>query len=183
MPSFIFGELPEEVKQEALRHQASADEYRHTVARMFDEMPEDHLKAILGIMHNLTNLPSRQAMGLASFYEGIAAGKLHQRFNICIGCGLDHDKALNDMGGGGEAKEHADSDPPKDPTEPTELPPEDLSNMEKFGLDDVRDEDTLKLLYFVCLGCGMHYQSIEDRMKEPPGPEGCSGCRQKAKWG
>lgn len=35
----------------------------------------------------------------------------------------------------------------------------------------------------VCKGCGVSVHSIEDRMLRDPGPEGCEGCKNKARWG
>lgn len=37
--------------------------------------------------------------------------------------------------------------------------------------------------YFKCGGCGSFIFSLEDRMLREPGPKGCPGCAEKAKWG
>lgn len=34
-----------------------------------------------------------------------------------------------------------------------------------------------------CTGCGMDYQSLDDRMLRNPGPDGCSGCQYKSGHG
>lgn len=183
---------------------------RHQIAALFNEMSKEHLFALRMVLSGLANAETKsEAKQLASYYEGIAAAKLEHRFGVCPGCGLSHEEELF----GSEKTAEADGvekegievladgvmrqsllmegeavqpslfvDP--DPREaPAELQPGDLERMEEYNLDDVRDEDTLKLLGFICKGCGLRYQSIEDRMRREAGAEGCNGCIQKAKWG
>jgi hypothetical protein len=55
--------------------------------------------------------------------------------------------------------------------------------MKEYNLDDLREENTNKLVGFICKRCGMHYPSIKDRMIEPPGEANCAGCVHKTQWG
>lgn len=62
-----------------------------------------------------------------------------------------------------------------------DLTDEQKKLMELYHLDDLREEGTGKLLRFKCTGisgmregCGLTYETIEDRMLR--GPETCSGC-------
>lgn len=180
-----FEDLPPHIQEEIMRHQASAEDYRHGVARLFEESSKEHLLVLQAIFHNISGTSEGGGAALASYYEGIIGVTLQKRFNICLACGVDHDEALKDFTGkvdeGGHPVQDPRSDPPH-PDGPRELTPEDFKNMKEYGLDDLRDKD-LKILGFVCVNCRMPYVSIEDRMKQPPGPEGCSGCRQMAKFG
>jgi hypothetical protein len=64
------------------------------------------------------------------------------------------------------------------------LSPNQLAAMEEWNLDDVREEGTNKLLYFVCRGCMIQtHPTIEDRTLFPKGIDGCSGCRERARHG
>lgn len=191
---FFGGQLPPEIAallnqqmQHQDHHRMAAEDYRHAVYTLFGEVSKEHLETLHSMFATLTMMPPEQAIGMLQYYEGLTAGKLNERFNICPACMTNHDEAakelLNQQDDDGVKQPAPGSDPGPDPDEPTELTVADFENMREYGLDDVRDEDTLKLLGFKCLNCGMNYVSIEDRMKEPPGPEGCSGCRQKAKWG
>ena len=53
------------------------------------------------------------------------------------------------------------------------------AEMDRLNLDDLRDEDTGKILGFVCKACGHRYVSPHDRGLR----ELCHGCVQKTKWG
>lgn len=58
-----------------------------------------------------------------------------------------------------------------------------VKEMTRLNLDDLREDESCKLLGFRCTECGKQYVSIEDRALRPEGVEGCTGCQQKAKWG
>lgn len=172
---FGFMPIPEEMRQhleqQAAKQEMFADSYRHAVQRMFDELSREHLETLRQILHNLTMSGST----LAAYYEGQVATSLHTRFNVCSGCGVNHDEQAEDL-----------HQPGPDGTVQTvivagDLTHEDLTNMEKYNLDDLREEDTNRLLGFVCKGCGLKYSSIEDRMVKEP--DECHGCQEKARWG
>jgi predicted esterase YcpF (UPF0227 family) len=162
------GDMPEELRQKMeeahARHEMMAEEYRHSTQRLWDELNEEQLVTMRNLMHNL-------AMGgspLGFYYEGQIAQAAYLRFNICPGCAVDHNKDL-----------------PQETVQqkPREWSEEELDQMELYNLDDAYDEETREFVGFVCKGCGLRYPSIEDRMRKPPGVEGCGGCIHKAKFG
>jgi hypothetical protein len=182
----FFGSVPPELAAQVERHQMQAEDYRHAVARFFDEISQENLFTFMSLMHTISGNTEGPGANLASYYEGITLATLHERFNACMGCGKDHDKIAEEFtpptDNVGKPQPAPGSESPSSVT-PEELNPQALKDMEEYNLDDVRDSDTLKLIGFVCKGCGMRYITIDDRMKQPPGVEGCSGCRSKAKWG
>lgn len=184
------------LRGQADRSEMAADSFRHDVQRFISEMSAEHLVTFRQI---LSQLVTNEDWRLVAYYEGVAAGTLHFKYNVCTGCGRDHDaEAMEHME---EASGKGDPQPeveprPSDTEEQlilfdidkngnqqilSELTPEKFKLMEEYNLDDVRDEDTLKLLGFACKNCGMRYPSIEDRMLREK--DDCSGCIQKAKWG
>jgi hypothetical protein len=204
--SFIFGGFP--TPEELQAAQAAADrnamkveDFRRGLSRLFDELDQDNLTTLAQLFHMLSGVPNEHMPQMVSYYEGMLTAKLQDRFNLCPNCGGNHDEVPDDMLHGGDdtsedevssgepvGEENLPRQPHPDSVAPPvevvhELHPDDLAKMEEYNLEDVRDEDTLKLLYFRCKGCGLNYQSIEDRMLKEPGVKGCDGCQQKAKWG
>lgn len=203
-------EMPEEIRKQMEEHQQraemAADSYRHDVTRLFAELPLDQLMTLRNMLHQLVFDEDGR---LAAYYEGQVSSALRFVHNVCPSCGVDHDKEAanfepapaedteanmaDDLIGEyrQKAAEKADEEPPTDKLQsmlPTfDLTEEDLANMEKYHLDDMRDQDTHQILGFLCTGvgnqgaCGMIYPSIEDRMMRDP--ETCTGCQQRAAWG
>jgi hypothetical protein len=189
-------QYPPEVQQQLIenfnRFQIQADDYRHSILRFISEADYDHLVTVRNMMHNITWAARPDIF--SAHYEGWLAMELQKRFNICAACNVDHDKELQ---AGHPSVQGGDS--PESPDQPIEeltdagkvfvnsygdLTEADIKHMELYNLDDLRnEEDNDKLVGFICLNCGMQYPSIEDRMREPADPGGCSGCRQKAKFG
>jgi hypothetical protein len=172
---FGFIPMPEEMRahmeEQAAKQEMFADSYRHAVQRMFDELSREHLETLRQILHNLTMSGST----LAAYYEGQVATSLHTRFNVCSGCGVNHDEQAEDLGQPEQSQESQTIVVAGDLTH------EDLTNMETYNLDDLREEGTNNLVGFICKACGLKYSSIADRMVAEP--DKCSGCIQKAKWG
>lgn len=193
-------ELAENLRKQADMAEMSAEVFRHEVQDLFGELEQPHLTTLRHLLHHFATLPSKDSRNLASYLEGISAARLSERFGICAGCGRDHDAQLTETSAStdeaitpnevpmthseamrddiGDATARQDREKPSG-----ELSERDLLDMKQYGLDDLRDEDTHALLGFICLNCEARYISIADRMKRPPGPAGCSGCQQKAKWG
>lgn len=166
---------PEELEKIKDQHEMMALDFRHGVQSLFLELSEEHLQSLRGMLHTIATESSDAR--LPAYWEGIAAAQLHARFGYCMGCNVNHDKQAE------EALANPDGKKAEQKSTPPELTPEQFKNMQEYGLDDVRDADTLKLIGFKCINCSQPYQSIEDRMLRPPGIEGCGGCIQKAKWG
>ena len=188
MPEFTFGfgELPEEIqdklKQEMDRHQMATDAMQHDVSRFFRELSVDHLKTLRFLMHACSC--SAQA---AAFYEGVAATHLTLIHNVCA-CGEDHD-----------ADAHALLEPSEDTKLVALIEHPDLADDVKEVAGQMREQVNAALASdpntgpynlkldendnYVCANCGKPYPSLDDRMLRPPGPDGCPGCVDKAKWG
>lgn len=167
----------------------------HQIASLYEELSKDHLLALRMMLSGISNASSDgEARRLAAYSEGVAAATLTQRFDVCSGCGENHDEPFLKEAGIGDEPKMEPSAPASmgadqmtlfdmRPEVHADLQPGDLEKMREYNIDDLRDESTLRLLGFVCLGCGQQYPSIEDRAKRPAGVEGCSGCQQKAAWG
>ena len=186
------------MEEHAQRMEMAADSYRHEVTRLFSELSQDQLMILRNMMHQLVFSDDGK---LAAYYEGQVATVLNLKFNVCPSCGVDHDKEAASF----EAPEADMKSTVTDVVNETineyrekaqdklqemlptfDLSEEDLANMEKYHLDDLRDADNHQILGFRCTGvngvaCGMVYPSIEDRMLRDP--DTCSGCQQKAAWG
>lgn len=190
------------MEEHAQRAEMAADSYRHDVTRLFNELQLDQLMTLRNMMHQLVFSEDGK---LAAYYEGQVATVLQIRHNVCPSCGVDHDKEAAEFKEDGdevppteanlasetigEYRDKAESQPQDKLQEmlPTfDLSEEDLDNMEKYHLDDLRDADNHQILGFKCTGvngveCGMIYPSIEDRMLKPA--DSCTGCQSKAAWG
>lgn len=192
-----FFPIPEEIRQHLIaqndRHEMALDSYRHEVHRMFDEMSKEHLLTLRHIFHNMSD------HSLAAYYEGCVSTTLSIKYNVCPGCGVNHEEQMQEQLNKESEPMVTDGvtiqtlqefvngepgiilDPAQPPLFEVDLTEDDYRNMKDYNLDDAREEGTGKLLGFICIKCGMRYQSIEDRMTKEP--DECSGCHQKAMWG
>lgn len=211
MPEF-FGpfELPDEIaqtiKDRYIRDQMEMESIRLDIERLFVELTPEHLHTLRIILGGLKNDRDGQ---LAAYYEGITSQTMVLKHGLCGGCGQKHDTPEDFALAHGTQEEQKDSEqevaapplvmPSSDGTQSLfsvyvdkskdlkgqtgMIPIEILERMEKYDLDDLRDEDTNAILGFKCNNCGITYQSIEDRELKRPGPGGCSGCVEKTKFG
>jgi len=90
MPEFEFPPgMPEELKEfvikKATRAEMEMDATRHDLARFFDELSSDQLRTLCGIFGSMDRKT-------AMYYQGYATALLQVKFNLCAGCGQDHDK-------------------------------------------------------------------------------------------
>ena len=155
------------------RQDMLGESYRHDVQRMFDEMSKEHLLT-LRIM--LNQFSSENDLRLTSYYEGVVAATLALRFDVCGGCGKNHDEELL------KNEKTEVTDLVTDfVTNEVPLSTEQLDQMTTYHLDDLRDEDSGQLLGFTCTLCGLRYVSIEDRMLKSP--DNCHGCYLKSAHG
>jgi hypothetical protein len=196
-PLPIDPEMLEKMRQ-AKDHEAMVvEDYHHGIARFLDSLNEEQLTAQKSLLHVVAANSKGSSRVIPAYYEGILIGILSAKYGICIGCENNHEKLMAEQ----LQRESEQQDQPPvpmdggDPFKPGQktvdlhigeggmLSDEQLANMEQYNLDDLRDEDTGRLMGFVCLGCGMQYPSIEDRMLKPADKGGCSGCVQKEQWG
>lgn len=184
--------MHQKARAHAERHRAMSEVAGHELTALLMSMTSEQLGTIAALLDTITVSPEPGAV--AAFYVGRVATIRELKFGMCPHCGSKHDdpsELLKDQPIQApphiEARRNLDnqaSDSIWVQIGSTDmLQAHELSLMNKFNLDDLREEGTGKLLGFICLGCQTRYVSIEDRIKQPPGPEGCSGCAQKAKWG
>lgn len=160
--AFFGGEIPEEIKAMILKHMdhttMAATTTFHDFQRLFAEMTPEHLRSIMLIFRYIASEGSVPA----SYFEGLASGSLMYKHNICCSCFVNHEEEL---------QEHL-----------VEANPEESADPSREGLlKTYRLEPSLSTDLLICTGCGMSYQSLEDRMLKPP--DNCSGCHEKARWG
>lgn len=173
----IFGvPIPSEIVSEMERHvdlhRMTAETMKHDVYNFIDNLPREDFAIFQLIIHTLAD--EEEDGSYAKFLSGYLLATRKARFGICPGCGQDHDKQVEEVLGNHDSTV---------PTEPYILSEEDFADMEKYNLDDLRDEDTHDLLGFICKNCGMRYVSIADRKLRPPGVDGCNGCQLRSAHG
>ena len=176
--------LPEELahalQSQHERSEMSAEITRHEVMRFLDELSVDQI----GILRMLLGHCSHDKNGrYSSYLEGLISGVLHYHHSVCAGCGKKHS----------DASDLTEDVPASDGTaqlslfEPEAINEEEYLvnllkwNMRKPILNEVESGEGDRPV--ICVGCGMLYQSLEDRMLREPGVGGCSGCQHKAAHG
>lgn len=186
-------ELMEKMKEVAKHRAMVATDLQHRVQRLFTDMDPESLAAMRMVLHSCAEDQSR-----AAFYEGVAAAILLVKHDVCSGCGVDHTKeAMEEILG----RDVLDADPALDMSihPPGMIDVQDATdeqedfaerivtlhrNLAEFGVLPVnRPKDGDYNGPVVCRSCGKEYVSLQDRMLEKPGIEGCEGCIEKAKWG
>jgi hypothetical protein len=177
----------------------SMTEARHKMYSFFDDLSQEQVLTLNNLVRAFAN--ETQEAEFAKFIDGYLSGLAKGKFNICGGCGKNHDQQLEEMRNAADEagifKEQPMGDADKfsipedgpvtgdeQPVAPYVLTEDDLAHMEEYNLDDLRDEDPPHhLLGFMCKGCEMRYVSIADRMLRPPGIDGCSGCQLRSGHG
>lgn len=195
---FVFGPLPEEVRQrmeeQQDRRQAEIQSWHHEQDHFFSTLTREQTLTLSRILRNITNDESGRT---SAFYEGVCQSILTYRYNVCAGCGVDHAEEF--------AKELLD-EAPREPNldVPDGISPDQLTfddaiaadqpqliadKIDEAELADRRElmdrynveEDPNLAPFLRCRGCGLTYVSLEDRMVKAP--DDCHGCTHKSKWG
>lgn len=173
------------------RHQQAHTVAAHDVKRFFDELTEEQLRVLGMILDGIAvaDNPTR----IAGHLGGRVLAMRQLKFGICPACNENHDRDLENIAHEGtpetplhvDARRRAAGNEVKflEIGDTGSLSPAERALMKEYNIDDLREEETMRLVGFVCLECGMRYSTIQDRMMKPPGVEGCSGCIQKAKFG
>lgn len=181
----IFGDMPEDMKQvmeaQMERAEMAGTAFRHDIMRLIRSLPADDLMTFKSLMRHL-----QESTSSAFYLEGVAATTLEMKYDVCGGCGKNHDKDLlgddpapRDPEGGTEQLELFTMDGKVSRVDvPLPAPAERQSQMmAEYNLEETIDGIIL------CKGCGTASSSLEDRMLRPPGVRGCPGCQDKAKFG
>jgi hypothetical protein len=179
---------PEEVDRAHAAHTAGS----HAVNRMLDELSEEHFSAVMLVLDSIA--VSNNPIRVASYMSGRMTQLAQIRFGVCAACNKNHDKEAEEL-----LAKPTDDKPEKPPfveaRERTDevtftqigsteiLTPREIELMHEYGLDDLREEGTGKLIGFMCLNCKMNYPAIQDRMLREPGVANCAGCVHKTQWG
>lgn len=187
---FIFGggEPPEEVQAQMRAHQEQQEmlrTYKQTAwNNLLNELNPEQLIVLKMVLEDCDEPVA------SAFFTGVVSGVIQFKHGKCPACGGEHAHGANH-------KIVTSSDTPGDVhfggqqvvTVDDMLSPETEEGraaMEAYNLDDVRlgdEENPGPIIGYQCKNCGVNYVSIEDRMLRAPGPEGCSGCIQKTKFG
>jgi hypothetical protein len=173
-PGDLPPELREAIESQVAQAEMGMDSTLHEIYSMFDEIEIDYLEIIRRLLHNCAGEP--QASG---FWEGIILSKIAQRRKVCPACGKDHEKQAQEML---EAERARLAEEGGDLGSRAAV----LIQMDQYHVAPVDDGDLLGSV--VCTGitppvegCGIVYQSLEDRMLRAP--DYCSGCFAKAGQG
>lgn len=181
------------MKKAAEERQERSNVAIHAMVRLLGELSQEDMEALGSLVSYIANR-GRKAPQAASYWQGMIAARLHERFGLCSGCGENHDAALAEMAG--EVQEEAPTPQPVQPVlqngpMPISWTPKgskeplgdaEANIMRLHDLQENRKPDGT-LIDFICKGCGRTYISIQDRTLMPVGPTGCSGCLLKTKWG
>jgi hypothetical protein len=88
--------MKEQMEEIHARHEMESQSIRHQILNLFNELERDHLFTLRIILSSLASAPGKQSSLMASYYEGIASAKLDSRFDVCPGCGENHDERMMD---------------------------------------------------------------------------------------
>lgn len=165
-PDDVPDEVRQQIEQAMDRQQMGLQTVAHDVQRLFRELDADQLSTLRFLMHTVAH---NSEAGF--YYEGVLATLYSMKANVCPACGEDHDKQI------AESMHPSTEGPSLGATVTSE---EISAQAEQYGVAFLESSPTGKVR---CRGCGTEYVSLADRMIQEPGPAGCSGCQQKAKWG
>lgn len=110
--------LGDAVRRAVEHQQQHVDVHQHAIRRLFTELPEEHLTTLNDVFAVMA-ASGDQAANTAAVFHGATRVYLETRFNLCSACGIDHDKA---------AEEIAETEKPEaenDRQMPLPFPPQD----------------------------------------------------------
>jgi len=195
---FVMGELPEELQQMIQQQQDMRTITQMDIDDFFDRLSYPDLVTIRTIIH--MSAGSNQTVG---FFDGFIYTRLRAG-GRCQHCGEERHEmaALEDLANSTTKEDDVPEVPGQisideaieeliSPTAPIQSEPfvnefgdlteTDLENMAKYNLDDLREEESARLIGFICTLCGIQYPTIADRMLRPS--DECHGCFLKAGHG
>lgn len=167
--------MPEELKQAIIAHHMKNDQISHEIAAFFEELNEEQLRILKGVISMLTYADNPVATG--TYYIGLMVGILNQKFKLCLGCAGKHDEEAHKM------YEDAQAEKLEHPLHMADqvklIPEEEAAQMLTYGVSVLKSQYPA----LICNGCGAIFINLEDRMLRPPGVKGCETCKQNQKWG
>lgn len=91
MEMSFFGEPPEHIKQQINemrdQHMMSREVAANEVKDFLANAPVEHLRVMRNVLMEVAN--SEDPMP-AAYYQGLIASAMLARFDVCLGCGVDH---------------------------------------------------------------------------------------------
>ena len=175
---FIFGApTPEQLEEHKRRHdQAHMEQQslRHEVASYIDDLSMEQLKIFRAIISAVSG-----DEGYGQYMMGQLTAMLHVKYGLCVACGLNHDEELQRTLDAPVPLPVVEADEPmSDEERAINMHDYNLRAPNPGEVDARSDERPV-----ICRGCGMLYQSLEDRMLRPTGIDGCHGCQLKSAHG
>lgn len=136
----------------------------HAIMEALSTLNEEQLVALKGVLMFTNENPHTNG-----YFQGIISQILQKTYNICPGCGVNHDEVPPEW----SEQEESNSAEKASTEVSVDVLMEEYNVVPYTGIDD----------QVQCKGCGLVSPNIEDRMLRPPGVKGCEGCQNKAKWG
>lgn len=188
-PEFVFPDgFPEEAKAEIIEEHKRAimaqDADAHQLLGFLTSLSFDDLKVLRAILRACQSGPA-----VAGYYEGILSIMLAQKSGRCWACDKDHDADLAGIVADRHVEHQHDEPEPEHQTLTDQ--PDGSVKVESFDPHAVQAQATEYRVEFIgpvgpqcpvrCLGCGLKYVSLADRMMKRP--DDCHGCHHKAAHG
>lgn len=173
-------DLPEHMRR-AIEHHIDMDQMNHQdrihgIQSLITDMADDPDK--LETFKGLVGLIG-QGNTFGAYYQGLVTG-IQIKQGHCM-CGESHnpEDLLN--------QEEPAAKPAPPPMEQQPMREEQReyyeAKLKEYGLEEAPVPGNPERTFLRCANCKTPSVSLEDRMLRKPGPGGCSGCQQKAKWG
>ena len=168
----VYMQMPPEVRQMIEHQRMHAEANAHATLDFLRSLDEEQLRAFRGVLSavNVTD-------DTVPYYMGLVGGMLHEKYGVCLGCGLKHDEELKNLTGEGPTEEAS------------------AYTVEQFIIDceNYAVEATTPLnpnSSVECVGpCSEkggergRWQNIHARMERKAGTGGCDFCVSIQKWG
>lgn len=187
----MFGS-PEEIAAHQEQHRLSAEASRHDMHEWLDSLDRRGLEQVKSML--MPYLDNEEPS--AAYFIGYCTSLMKFKFNICPGCGKNHDDLdpsvllkdeTGDTGNSQGPHVHLERTKPEGPAFERmsgeelllHVPKAEQDMMDEYGLDFIE----YQYPKVKCANCGTEYVSLDDRMMKPADKGGCSGCIQKEQWG
>jgi hypothetical protein len=165
----------EEYMAQVDQQHAQMDASAHRGVSFFDSLTEEQLFTLRGLINAMASQPE----SALPYYMGVVSSHLQHRFGVCPACSKKHDDEINKLIDTGRAEmSHGQAD-----TDAEDL----VGQAYAWGVDFVGlepgQEPVVNTPVQCTQRCGATWINLADRMLAKPGPSGCPGCQQKAKFG
>jgi hypothetical protein len=167
---------PSKEQQEKMAMKATS--IWHSVLHLLNEATQEQLESISDIIRMIDAHPK-----MSPYFSGLIDGILEKKFNICPSCERNHDEDMQrEMDLASQTKPESESG--SVPLAVEVVLPDPREVMETYGVRPSDDSIIPSLeSAVVCKSCDLYYISLADRIRRPPGVDGCHGCQQKAGHG